>query len=256
VKIERGFPHASYIVYDTCASQIWERLTDLGLVSVVAHATERGYRGALHSLTGSILAEIQKLDAAKQNTGRTIKTLRTQISELAAAQQSVQRNTESYYEIRRNLIRNKGLVKRIQQICGGLDGARTYFDIVCEDALSIIDDEFSVSQEEIATSFKSISDRLSSLYDELNNEYNKLSNKRIEELQRLGYLLQSTGVAFLVFQIVDKLLFPDPSNPDSALLGSPTIHAFVMLGITAITAIVAYVILSRSFENSAKKDDQ
>jgi len=156
--------------------------------------TERGYREEAKNLTENI-PEKNNLQLLPDSP-EALKTTIGSLYELQGALSSVK---DEYFELRKKLTRTKGLVVRIREKCGGLT-EKNLFDLVCDDALTVIEDEISISLSEVET-------RLSDINNRIVASLNQLNGYRSQQLQRVGILLQSTGMALLVFQVADKL-FP------------------------------------------------
>lgn len=222
IHVERAFPDFSYIVYGTSPRTDDFKIQDLSLLSVVAHLAERGYREEARKLTESI----PEKDDFKSlpDSPEALKTSIKHLYELQGALSSVK---DQYFELRKKLTRTKGLVVRIREKCGGLS-EKNLFDLVCDDALTVIEDEISVSLSEVET-------RLSDINNRIVATLNQLNGYRSQELQRVGILLQSTGMALLVFQVADKLF------PNFAIFqGHNTFRSFFTIIITAIAGLATH----------------
>ncbi len=207
VQVERVFPEASYAVYGTSPSREDFRVTDLALVSVVAHVVERGYRSQMYSLTEAIHDKVAKAPANSE-LPNSITELSQRIGDLYRLQYEIRPSVDDFFAIRKHLIRIKGLVQRVRQVCGGAQ-EKNIFDLVCDDAITSIEDEISMSQEEISLHLQDVSERLQTVYRHLNDRYSQLNTHRTQNLQRIGLYLQATGAAFLTFQVLNGLIPPD-----------------------------------------------
>lgn len=204
VEIERGFPHASYIIYDALPSTHDLLQADLALVSVVAHAVERGHRQELQRENEAIEKLLDQLDNVSLTAAASSRELRHNLYEVEAAQRKIREHAHRFHQTRRNLIRTKGLVQRVHQI-GGNDDDRTVYDVVCDDAITQIEDEVSMSEEQLVSGIKAVSDRVAIIHSQINNRYGMLTASRTRKLQQLAIMLQSTGIAFVVFQVLERL---------------------------------------------------
>jgi hypothetical protein len=204
VEIERGFPHASYIIYDVLPSTHDLLLPDLALVSVVAHAVERGHRPELVRENEAIEKLLGQLDNVSLPEATSSNALRQRLYEVEAAQRQIRVHAERFHQTRRDLIRMKGLVQRVHQI-GGNDDCRTIYDVVCNDAITQIEDEVSMSEEQLISGVKAVSDRVAIIHSQINNRYGMLTASRTRRLQQFAIMLQSTGIAFVFFQVLERL---------------------------------------------------
>jgi hypothetical protein len=207
LRIERAFPKFSYVVYDTSTVGDGEKMskplladslniTDLGLLSVVAHLTERGFREDLHDLINKLPETSQPSDENIQT--RTLSKLSEDMNTLYGMQRTLESHMTSYYELRRKLTRTKGLVMRIREKCGA-SSDKNIFDIVCDDALTVVEDE-------ISNSLREIENRFTGLSDALNINFNQLNSQRTKKLQTIGHYLQSTAVAGIAYKIFADLM--------------------------------------------------
>lgn len=204
VEIERGFPYSSYIIYDVLPSTHNLLLADLALVSVVAHAVERGHRQVLERENESIEKLLEQLDQMSLTSATSSRELRNNLSDVETTQRQIRAHAHAFHQTRRNLIRTKGLVQRVHQI-GGNDDQRTVYDVVCDDAITQIEDEVSMSEEQLLSGIKAVSDRVAIIHSQINNRYGMLTAGRTRKLQQLAITLQSTGIAFVIFQLLEKL---------------------------------------------------
>jgi hypothetical protein len=265
VEIERGFPHSSYIVYDFLPSARQLSWTDLGLVSVIAHVVERGYRPILESTSRNIEIELEKLDTAELIQSHSPRELRERLLLVEAAQRIIRREAKRFYETRRIVIRLRGLVQRIRQI-GGNPDSRTIYDIVCDDAITQIADEVAMSEEQIESGINSASDVVSLIHSQINDRYGKLTAIRTRRLQELAVLLQSTGVAFVIFQITERL-WNVPARSEAHLTAQIdngfccwsvdpflVFRAVSILGIAAAAFVATYLLLKRRVQGRPRGD--
>ena len=89
---------------------------------------------------------------------------------------------------------------RIREKCGGsADADKNIFDIVCDDALTVVEDE-------ISNSLREIENRFTGLSDALNINFNQLNSQRTKKLQTIGHYLQATAVAGIAYKIFADLM--------------------------------------------------
>jgi hypothetical protein len=235
IRVERAFPEASYAVYGPSPYNQDLRMADLALVSVVAHLVERGFRPRMYDLTASIYKEVGQLSGPAANLPRSVRDLSQRIEALLGIQQKIRPITEEFFSIRKDLIRIKGLVQRVRQVCGDAQ-KKNLFDLVCDDAITSIEDEITMSQEEISTHLQDIGDRLQTVYRQLNDHYGQLNSRRTQNLQRIGLYLQATGAAFVAFQMSNALLPPFPKKSWVILIITIIAFAAMYLGLDKMLA--------------------
>jgi len=209
VGVERGFPDTSYAVYGTKPSLEDLHVSNLALVAVVAHHVERGVRGELSRLAEQVETEIKAVEKALISEPASVRQLEKSISELQKIERNLSPLVDQAYRIRDRLIRIKGLVSRVREKCGTLTH-NGLFDVICDDAMTVIDAEMNSKLQQIENRTRLVADRINDLAT-------VLGNKNSRTLQSIGYLLQSTGVAFIVFQVLEKTLLGPSSVPDPSI---------------------------------------
>lgn len=252
IEVERGFPHASYIIYDILPSDKDLRLADLALVSVVPHVVERGFRPELVDKNERIEKLLNTLDSASSTALTSASQLREHLGVVENAQREIRADAYAFHQTRRNLIRLRGLVQRVRQL-GGNATDRTLYDIVCEDAITQIEDEVTMSEEQIESGIESVSDRVAIIHSQINNRYSMLTANRTRRLQRIAVMLQSTGIAFVIFQVLEKLwnvpetsTLPADASCCWAVEPARLLRAFVLVAVAIIAFFVSKGLLRRN----------
>lgn len=203
--VERMFsPLADYIVYgvDPEHEQLQKRIPDLSLVLLVPHLLERGYRVNLLSVFEEAREILKNLPETIPKESEELKAV---IHDLYKVSDELRVKRQKMTKIHEMTIRVDGMVRRIKQKNGGYK-TKNFFDIICSDCFAVLDIETDALIGAIRNWIDSVKDLIDAASSKITHIHNAL-------MQSVGWGLEAVASAFVVFQILDKILPYDNYKP-------------------------------------------
>ncbi len=242
IKIERGFPDCSYILYNETIDIGY--LPDIILVSVITHQVERGCRENIQNLIDDLKESKEQEGVLKGKLPKDIKSLKNGLDLLYDYSRKIHEINLKLFDEQKKLIRSTGLVKRIKQKWGLIGKATSFLDVVCSDSIIVIDNELESILNVTRRKIQHTKETIEIITKKLNDN----RNRRIQSVLMLIQILSSL---YIIFRIIESLiLISDNSVKFWALFWYSIIFIIIMILLPTIIYLIIYMKKGKSISNN------
>lgn len=238
VKIERGFPHCSYILYKESIDNVY--LFDLILVSVITHQVERGCRKEIQNLIDGLEENEEQKKILEDPLLEDVKSLKLNLDILYEYSRELHKINLKLFDEQKKLIRSSGLVERIKHKWGLIGKLPSFFDIICNDSIVVINNE-------VDSILNVARQRIQHIKETIEIITKNLGEIRDRRIQSFLMIIQIISSFYIVYRIIESILL---ISEDPGRISVLNTFAYIFIGVILIVTIVAYCKIYKKKKNN------